>query len=85
MSRRATTSYLAMLDIAVSARGHGVADEAMRHAVRNAMRFAPTSDPSLILYVGPDESGRLLEVGVLTTEHGPLIVHAMRARPKFLR
>lgn len=35
---------------------------------------------------GPDRSGALLEIGLVGSENGTaVIVHAMRARPKFLR
>ena len=39
----------------------------------------------MVMYIGPDRAGNPLEVGV-AEGHGELaIVHAMRARPKFLR
>jgi hypothetical protein len=74
-----------MIEIAASARRHGVSDNAMRHAPRNAIRFAPTPDPALVLYIGPDETGHLLELGVLMTDDGPIVIHAMAARVRFLR
>ena len=41
----------------------------------------------LVMLVGPDRSGSsLLEIGVVRADDGtPVIVHAMNARPKFLR
>ncbi|HWH33540.1 MAG TPA: hypothetical protein VNU01_12795 [Egibacteraceae bacterium] len=39
----------------------------------------------LVMYVGPDESGDLLEVGVVGWHGVLVIVHAMPARKKFLR
>jgi hypothetical protein len=69
--------------IAGSARRHGVSDEAMLHAFRNPIRIV--DDEGLIIVVGGDETGRLLEVGVKVAVDGPpVIVHAMPARPKFL-
>jgi hypothetical protein len=37
------------------------------------------------MFVGPDYGGNLYEVGVVESEDGPIIVHAMPARPKYLR
>jgi len=36
------------------------------------------------MFIGPRPDGGLLEVGVVDSESGPVIVHADRARPKFL-
>ena len=36
------------------------------------------------MYIGPDQAGNLLEVGVVEWHDDLAIVHAMRARPKFL-
>jgi len=67
-----------------SARRHGVDDDDMRHAYRNAVRVFLQDDETRV-YVGPDFAGRLLEVGVVDSDEGPLIIHAMQARPKYLR
>jgi len=37
------------------------------------------------MFVGADTSGNLLEVGVIDSVDGPIIIHAMPARPKYLR
>jgi len=37
------------------------------------------------MLIGPDHSGHLYEIGVVDTADGPLVVHAMVARPKYLR
>jgi hypothetical protein len=71
--------------IAPSSRKHGVEDEDMVHAYRNAID-AWVLDEGLVLLVGSDRSGALLEIGVVRSDDGtPVIVHAMKARPKFLR
>lgn len=71
--------------IAQSARTHGVDDEDMKHAYRNATAAWPM-DEGLVMLMGPDRSGVLLEVGIVRSDDGTaVIVHAMRARPKFLR
>lgn len=36
------------------------------------------------MLIGPDDSGRPLEIGVVAAEGVEFIVHAMPARPKFL-
>lgn len=69
--------------ILASARRHGVADNDMVHAYHHPMRVFQVND--LVLLVGPDRTGRLLEVGVASAEGFDFIVHAMPARPKFLR
>jgi hypothetical protein len=67
-----------------SARKHGVADEDMRHAYNHPIRAYDLESGKTML-IGPDRAGNLLEVGVVTEHDGPVIIHAMRARPKFLR
>jgi hypothetical protein len=66
-----------------SARRHGVADEDMLHAYRNPIRVFAFDD--LTMLVGADTAGRMLEVGFAPAEGIDFIVHAMSARPKFLR
>ena len=71
-----------------SARRHGISDHDILHAYRNAVDFFPAEDPEedLMTVIGPDESGRLLEVGFRRARSGRrLVVHAMPARPKYLR
>ena len=73
-----------MPDIAPSARKHGIADDDMRHALRNPIRVEDL-DEGLTMFVGPrGPDGYLLEIGVVDSEHGPVIVHADRARAKYL-
>jgi hypothetical protein len=66
-----------------SARKHGIADEEILHAYRNPIRVYYVDD--LVMLIGPDASGRLLEVGLATAEGVEFVVHAMPARPRFLR
>lgn len=42
-------------------------------------------DDGLVMFVGADTAGNLLEVGVIDSTDGPIIIHAMTARPKYLR
>lgn len=37
------------------------------------------------MYIGPDFDGTLLEVGVVRRDGRTAIIHAMPARPKYLR
>lgn len=69
--------------ILASARKHGVADEDMVHAYHHPIRVLVLDD--LTMLIGPDLSARLLEVGVSTREGIEFVVHAMPARPKFIR
>jgi hypothetical protein len=39
----------------------------------------------IMMFVGADTAGDLLEVGVIDSTDGPIIIHAMTARPKYLR
>ena len=42
-------------------------------------------DDGFTMFVGADPAANLLEIGVVDTSDGPIIVHAMPARPKYLR
>ena len=66
-----------------SARKHGVTDIDMLHAYHHPGRVFALND--LTMLIGADSSGRVLEVGVANAEGFDFIVHAMSARPKFLR
>ena len=66
-----------------SARKHGISDDDMLHAYRNPIRVYVLDD--LVMLIGGDDAGRLLEVGVVQAEGVEFIVHAMPARERFLR
>ena len=65
-----------------TARKHGVRDTDMLNAYRHPIRVFDLDD--LVMLIGPDHTGRLLEVGVAEAEGVEFIVHAMPARPRFL-
>lgn len=67
-----------------SARRHAISDEDMRHAFSNPIRVFKF-DEGMTMVVGGSRTGALLEVGVHYEETGPVIVHAMPARDRFLR
>jgi hypothetical protein len=69
--------------IAGSARRHGIADEDMLHAVRNAI-VTEDLDDGLTMFIGPARDATLLEVGVVDGEDGPVIIHVMVARRRYL-
>lgn len=69
--------------VVASARKHGIGDEDMIHAYRNPTRVFVMDD--LVMLVGADTSGRLLEIGVAVADGIDFIVHAMPARSRFLR
>lgn len=71
------------LPITASARKHGVHDDDISHACRNAIR-TEYLDERAVMLIGPSRSAHLLEVGLVLTDTGPMIVHAMPARRKYL-
>jgi hypothetical protein len=70
--------------IAPSARRHGVSDESIVHAFNNPIRVEDLEE-GFVMFVGPDHAGNLFEIGVVSSDEGPVIVHAMPARPKYRR
>jgi hypothetical protein len=56
----------------------------MLHAYANPIRIYEV-DEGLAMFIGPDRSARMLRVGVVDGDRAPVIVHAMKARAKFLR
>lgn len=42
-------------------------------------------DEGMMMLIGPDQASNLYEIGVVGSKEGPVVVHAMRARPKYLR
>ena len=53
-----------------------IASSARKHGIH---------DDGFVMFVGADNAGNLLEIGVIDSADGPIIVHAMPARPKYLR
>ncbi len=81
-----STTYVGVVEplIIDSARKHGVADQDILRAFNNPMRYQDL-DEGFVLVVGPTRSAQLAELGFIDTEEGPVIVHAMPARRKYLR
>lgn len=70
--------------IVESARKHAVSDETILHAFNNPV-LVEDLDEGMTMFIGPDQGGNLYEIGVVETDEGPLVVHAMKARQKYLR
>ena len=70
--------------IAPSARRRGIAAADMIHAFDNAV-LVDHIDEGFTMFIGGDRAGNPLEVGVVDTSDGPIIVHAMTARPRYRR
>ena len=67
-----------------SAARHGVASDDALHTWAFAVDAYVLSE-DMVMYIGPDRAGNLLEVGVVEWHEELAIVHAMPARPKFWR
>jgi len=74
-----------VVDLEASARKHDVPDEDMLHALRHHWGAFETDDPAATMFIGPSRMGRPLKVGVVVDEEGLAVIHAMRAREKFLK
>jgi hypothetical protein len=70
--------------IASSALKHGLNEEEILHAYRNPVRVWDLGD-GLTMIVGPNQAAIFLEIGYVDGDTAVVIVHAMRAREKFLR
>jgi hypothetical protein len=70
--------------IADSARKHGMTDEDMLQAHRNPIRIFEL-DKGFTMIIGANRTAMVFEAGVVQASTVPVIVHAMRAREKFLR
>lgn len=78
LDRLRVTGYPVVVRIAESARRHGVQDDDMLHALRNANAYTPVDDDFMML-CGPDRTGTLIEVGVLSIHtDSPCVIHAYK-------
>lgn len=66
-----------------SARKHGLTDRSILHAISISFRVV-TIEPDLLLIIGPDENGQLLEVVVADPDDDARIIHAMPLRRRFM-
>lgn len=70
--------------IAASALKHGLDESEILHAFRNPVRIWDLGE-GFTLIIGPNEAAIFLEVGYVDGKRAHVIVHAMRARERFLR
>lgn len=70
--------------IIASARKHGLADDDILHAFSHPVSYEDLDD-GLVMIIGSTRSAHVIELGFIDTDHGPVIVHAMTARRKYLR
>lgn len=74
------------VQIHYTAHKHGYEDPDIRHALRNPMFIWPPDDDGFEMIVGPSRAGVPLEIGfVRSSDDDMLVIHAARARKKFLR
>ena len=70
--------------LAPSAFKHGLSDAEIRHAYRNPIRVWDLGD-GFTMVIGATAAAVMLEIGYVQGDTAVVIVHAMRAREKFLR
>lgn len=70
--------------IAPSALRHGISKEEILHAYRNPIRVWDLGD-GFTMMLGPNAAAIILEIGYVEGDTAVVIIHAMRAREKFLR
>ncbi|EON25200.1 hypothetical protein CF8_0730 [Nocardioides sp. CF8] len=75
---------MSLLFIAQSALKHGMSEEEILHAYHHPIRAWDLGD-GFTMVLGPNHAGILFEVGYVDGGEAFVIVHAMRAREKFLR
>jgi hypothetical protein len=72
------------LVIAASARNHGVSDEDIRYAYSHPIRVFELDD-GFTMVIGANHAAIIYEIGVIDGVPAPVVVHAMKARDKFMR
>jgi hypothetical protein len=70
--------------IAASAFKHGLGEEEILHAYKNPIRVWDLGE-GFTMMIGANAAAIILEVGYVQGDTAVVIVHAMRAREKFLR
>ena len=73
------------METTASAHKHGVPIEDMEHAIRHHQHAFTKDEDGFTMYIGPSTTGELLEAGIAAHGEDARIVHAMVARPEFLR
>ena len=63
---------------------HGLGEEDILHAYRNPIRVWDLGD-GFTMMLGPNAAAIILEVGYVEGDTAVVIIHAMRARKRFLQ
>ncbi|RNL63199.1 hypothetical protein EFK50_15995 [Nocardioides marmoriginsengisoli] len=73
------------MEIAESARKHGITDEAIRHAWEFAIRARrlECDGEERLVVIGPDASGTLIELVAVPALVPDLVIHAQRLRKRY--
>jgi len=73
------------VEIAGSARKHGISDEDILHALRNVLRYIEQDydGETRLFIIGADRGGRLLELVAVPLTDPQRVIHADVLRPKF--
>ena len=73
------------MEFAASARKHGVSEKDALHAIENAMVASEQhyAEESRMLILGPDVTGRMLEVVIVPSRDARRVIHVDLMRPKF--
>lgn len=61
-----------------------MSDQDILHAYANPIRIFELDD-GFTMVIGANQAAIIYEIGVIDGQAAPVIVHAMRARDKFLR
>jgi hypothetical protein len=69
--------------IAPSALKHGISREDIWHAYRNPIRIYELDD-NLYMIIGANQAAIFLEVGLTINSNRQIIIHAMKARKRFI-
>lgn len=80
------SGILGAVEVAVSARKHGIPDADILHAWRNVLRVAEQDygGESRVIAVGPARDGALLELVLVPDDAPTRVIHADYARRSFL-
>ncbi|RRJ86447.1 hypothetical protein EG850_08875 [Gulosibacter macacae] len=70
--------------IASSALKHGITEDEILHAYRNPIRAWDLGE-GFTMIIGANRAALILEVGYVQGTTAIVVIHAMRAREKFLR
>ncbi len=72
------------MEVLRSAFRHGIDDEDIQQALRNALLVEEVDDnPTRYLVLGPDRAGNPLGLVGLDRPQGPAVIHAMPIRAKY--